>query len=92
MPFQTPDDLYSESCLFGPGECHRELCKARQLYSLASEVPRELHCTGARIPSPSRCNQFCQIPHVIRDPRFHGRCDPQFAVNPAEVIVREMER
>jgi hypothetical protein len=58
MPSQTLVDLYTTgSCLSGPCELHREPYKERQPYTLASEVPRGLHCTAAHILWPSYCDQ-----------------------------------
>src|SRR5439155_23478668 len=75
MPSQTLGDLYSTgSRLFGPCEPHREPCKERQPYSLASEVPRGLRCTAAHILLPSYCDQFvnssktCETQTMVTSP------------------------
>ena len=36
-------------------------------------------------------DQFINPPNVIRNPCLHRRCDPQRLVNPAEVVVHEVE-
>jgi len=37
-------------------------------------------------------NQFLNRPNMIRDPGFHRGRDPQFAMNPAEIVKREVKR
>ena len=47
--------------------------------------------TNIRLP-PLPSNKFSEIPNVTADSRLHRWRHPQATVNPAEIVVREVQR
>ena len=47
---------------------------------------------GDRLGLLREPGDFLRAPHVVRDPRFHGRRDPERLMNPREVVPHGVKR
>src|ERR1035437_3028522 len=70
------------------------LCALHHMNHGLNFVRRNSKTTRARHRhlSSEQSDDLAQLPDVVRDARFHGRGDPESLVNPAEVVVHEVER